>query len=131
MACGVLGAIRAVCAEVRDSDPERRQWIDLEEKEVWRELVAGILGSRVRYETAVCALESLANADLLEPDGHRCRRSDFQNVVSKSLKPVMNFLRKLSVQCKYIPAVRWGWRSSVPVIQVMSAMRSGRFALLT
>ena len=47
------------------------------------------------------------------------------------LKPVMNFLREMSVLCKYIPALRLGWRNDEQDIQVTSAMRSGRFALRT
>jgi hypothetical protein len=47
----------------------------------------------------------------------------------RALEPVLNFLRELSVQCKYIPAVRLGWRRNEKHIRAMWAMKSGVFAL--
>ena len=41
------------------------RWQELPEKQLWRELVACILGSRVRYSIAFRSLENLANAGLL------------------------------------------------------------------
>jgi hypothetical protein len=47
------------------------------------------------------------------------------------LEPVLNFFREMSVQCKYIPAVRLGWRRNEKHIRVMWAMKSGSFARRT
>lgn len=41
------------------------RWSESDEDGLWRELVACILGSRVRYSTAYAAVERLADADLL------------------------------------------------------------------
>jgi hypothetical protein len=47
------------------------------------------------------------------------------------LEPVMHFLRELSVQGKYISALRLGWRMYEKHIRVISAMRNGSSALRT
>lgn len=47
------------------------------------------------------------------------------------LEPVMHLMREMSVQCKYIRALRLGWRHCEKHIRVMSAMKSGSFALRT
>jgi N-glycosylase/DNA lyase len=82
----VLDAIRAVCTEVRDTGSDPGFWMQLPERELWRELVAGILGSRVRYEVALSAVDALDHQGLLEPLGERCRKPEvFETDLEKLL----------------------------------------------
>jgi N-glycosylase/DNA lyase len=58
-------AVIQVAAAIAESRCER--WQDLSEEDLWLELAACILGSRVRYEVAQAAAIALRDAQLLPP----------------------------------------------------------------
>jgi len=78
-------AVRAVCSEVREESPVPRSWERLGEKALWRELVGGILSSRVLYEVALQAVDALDRARLLDGRKYLSRLSIFQRKVEALL----------------------------------------------
>jgi N-glycosylase/DNA lyase len=100
-------AIGAICQEVGAQQAIRRDWKELSEDTLFRELAACILGSRVPYEMALAATNQLAEQGLLrfhDDDGgyllrveealcqplsnsewKRCRRYRFPKTRSKAL----------------------------------------------
>src|SRR3972149_1086568 len=67
----IESAIRDVC-QLHDQRDYRRPWEGMSEDDLWRELVACILGSRVPFQCAHAAIERMNRANLLSED----RRSD-------------------------------------------------------
>jgi N-glycosylase/DNA lyase len=57
-------AIREVCNYLHEKNIRRTRWESLSEYDLWRELVACILGSRVKYEVAYSAIERMDKANL-------------------------------------------------------------------
>lgn len=78
-------AVRAVCSAIREEPQEPRSWECLDEDGLWRELVSGILGSRVRYEVALQALDTLDRARLLDGKKHLSRLSGYEREVEALL----------------------------------------------
>lgn len=52
-------AIREVCCALAESGQQRPTWVSMAEEDLWRELVACILGSRVRFEIVYSAVQRL------------------------------------------------------------------------
>ncbi len=61
----IENAIREVCYALDEKKPQASSWERMTEDELWRELVACILGSRVRFEVAHSAVERLERMRLL------------------------------------------------------------------
>lgn len=61
----IENAIREVCYALDERKPQTSSWERMTEDELWRELVACILGSRVRFEVAHSAVERLDKMRLL------------------------------------------------------------------
>lgn len=61
----IENAIRKVSAEIVSTNKDRDSWTSMPEEELFVHLVACILGSRVRYETADSYLRRLKNLNLL------------------------------------------------------------------
>lgn len=57
-------AIREVCFALEEKGYQSSSWITMAEDDLWRELVACILGSRVRFEVAHSALERIGRRGL-------------------------------------------------------------------
>jgi len=57
-------AIGQVCTCLQEQDVRWPRWESLTEDDLWRELVACILGSRVRFDIAYSAVERMRKADL-------------------------------------------------------------------
>ncbi len=64
----INNAIREVCFALEEMCQQSPSWMGMTEDDLWRELVACILGSRVRFEIAHSALERMERQGLL------CRR---------------------------------------------------------
>lgn len=67
----INNAIREVCFALEDKCHQPPSWSRMTEDDLWRELVACILGSRVRFEVAHSALEWMEKRRLFR----ECRRS--------------------------------------------------------
>lgn len=59
-------AIRRVCREIFSRASATTEWVERTEKQVYREMVACILGSRVPFETALAATNAIAKEGLLQ-----------------------------------------------------------------
>ena len=55
----IENAIREVCFALNENDQQSPSWTKMTEDDLWRELVACILGSRVRFEVAHSAVERI------------------------------------------------------------------------
>jgi hypothetical protein len=67
--------------------------------------------------------------ETMTPGGLRTTRQSPSGEISIfPLEPVMHFVEKKSVHCKYIWPLPFGWRMYEKHIRVTSAMKSGRFA---
>lgn len=71
----INNAIREVCLALENKCYQPPSWSRMTEDDLWRELVACILGSRVRFEVAYSALERMERRRLL---CERRRSSRFQ-----------------------------------------------------
>ena len=61
----IENAIRDVCCALDESGRQRPSWSSMTEDDLWRELVACILGSRVRFEIAHTAVYRMEKMRLL------------------------------------------------------------------
>jgi len=68
-------AIREVSRCLEQNNTHRPKWDAMNENDLWRELVACILGSRVRFDVAHAAIERMDKAGLFS-SAHRFLRSD-------------------------------------------------------
>lgn len=57
-------AVQEICICLQEKYACKHRWEDLDENILWRELVACILGSRVRYDVAYSAVERMGMANL-------------------------------------------------------------------
>lgn len=71
----INNAIREVCFALEDKCYQAPSWTSMTEDDLWRELVACILGSRVRFEVAHSAVERMERRCLFR---ERRRSSRFQ-----------------------------------------------------
>ena len=61
----IKNAIREVCFALDENEWQSPSWARMTEDDLWRELVACILGSRVLFEIAHSALERITKRRLL------------------------------------------------------------------
>lgn len=78
-------AIREVCRSLEQNNTDRPKWKAMSEDDLWRELVACILGSRVRFDVAYAAMERLGRADLYAAARRFSRRDQYEHDVLCSL----------------------------------------------
>lgn len=62
--------IECICEEISKRTSTTSDWMNRPEADIYREVVAAILGSRVSFEIAVAATEALAERDLLQYSGN-------------------------------------------------------------
>lgn len=78
-------ALRDVMNELTQQAAAPPRWSELPEDALWRELVACILGSRVRFSTAYAAVGRLAAANLLDASKWRKNFCDYEKALTKIL----------------------------------------------
>lgn len=84
-------AIRDVCISLQKKRARKYEWDALSEDDLWRELVACILGSRVRYDVAYSAIERMERANLFLGTPNLTRRSKYEkDVLHALLEPGMS-----------------------------------------
>ncbi len=71
----IENAIRDVCSALDEKNIQSSTWSKMNEDDLWRELVACVLGSRVRFEAAHAAVERMDKMKLLT-NRRRSRRFD-------------------------------------------------------
>ena len=72
----IENAIQDVCSALNEKGRQMPSWTSMTEDDLWRELVACILGSRVRFEVAHSAVHRIEKMRLLS---HDRRSSGFVN----------------------------------------------------
>ena len=60
----IENAIREVCVALDEKSPHAPSWTRMTEDNLWRELVACILGSKVRFDVAHAAVERMEKTQL-------------------------------------------------------------------
>ena len=74
-------AIQEVCICLQEKYSHKPKWETLSENFLWRELVACILGSRVRYDVAYSAIERMEEANLFSVRQTMANRSLYEESV--------------------------------------------------
>lgn len=82
----IENAIREVCFALDEKDRKARSWTKMTEDNLWRELVACILGSRVRFEIAHSAVERIEKMQLF----FQSRRSSHFDQYERDIIGVLN-----------------------------------------
>jgi N-glycosylase/DNA lyase len=78
-------AIREVCICLQEKRDSKFGWETLGEDDLWRELVACILGSRVRYEVAYSAIERMEKANLFSATRTLTKRPNYEKDILSAL----------------------------------------------
>ena len=81
----IENAIREVCFALDEKDHQLPSWARMTEDDLWRELVACILGSRVRFEIAHSAVERIENMRLLCQERRSSRFDQYEEDVLNAL----------------------------------------------
>src|SRR5437870_3441188 len=82
----IESAIREVCQTIGRADVRIPMWERMTEDDLWRELVACILGSRTRFEDAYAALERMSDAGLLSRERRSSRYREYERDVMYTLQ---------------------------------------------
>jgi len=106
-------AIREVCTCLQEKYLPKFEWETLGEDELWRELVACILGSRVRYDVVYSAIERMKKANLLSATPTLTKRPKYEEDVLSALSETSGLEDVCGVQSRYpFPRLRAGQISS-------------------
>ncbi len=81
----IKAAIREVCFALEERSHRPPFWASMTEDDLWRELVACILGSRVRFEVAHSALERMGKRRLLCERRRSSRFKQYERDVMEAL----------------------------------------------
>lgn len=78
-------AIRNVYCELASKKTVSQQWNAMSEKDLWREMVACILGSRVRYDIACAAMDRMDQCNLFSSPFRSSGFQDYEAQVMSAL----------------------------------------------
>jgi len=81
----IENAIREVCFALDEKNYQTPSWARMTEYDLWRELVACILGSRVRFETAHSAVKRIERMRLLSQSRRSSRFDQYERDVMGAL----------------------------------------------
>lgn len=81
----IENAIREVCCALDEKNEQSFSWTDMQEDELWCELVACILGSRVRFEVAHSAVERMGRRGLFSKLKRSSRFDKYEQDVVEAL----------------------------------------------
>ena len=81
----IENAIREVCVALVEKGHRAPSWARMTKDDLWRELVACILGSRVRFEIAHSAVERIEKMQLLSQSRRSTRFDQYQQDVMGAL----------------------------------------------
>ncbi len=119
-------AIRDVCVELGETEPASTSWLNQSEDDLWRELVACILGSRVRFETAYSAVERMHDMLLLSSSRRTTCFDQYEQDAVAVLSEGYPFYRMRANQIRRAAEHLYGTRGSIR--GVLNAARDGRGA---
>ena len=83
--CAIHNAIREVCSALEERSHGPRSWASIAENDLWRELVACILGSGVRFEAACSAVERMDGQRLFSESRRSSRFQQYERDVVGAL----------------------------------------------
>ena len=81
----IENAIQEVCFALDENDHQLPLWPRMTEDDLWRELVACILGSRVRFEVAHSAVDRIEKRRLLCQEHRSSRFDDYEQDILNAL----------------------------------------------
>lgn len=81
----IKSAIQEVCRILEQENNQQPLWTSMSEEELWRELVACILGSRVRYDVAYAAVDQMERANLFSAEHRFSERDEFEKDIIRAL----------------------------------------------
>jgi len=94
-------AIQEVCNCLHDGHGCRATWGNMSEEELWRELIACILGSRVRFDVAHSAMERLEKAGLVSRGPHITKYMNYEQDVLCTLSGTGEAQKSLGNEKRY------------------------------
>jgi len=94
-------AIREVCISLQEKYTRRFEWGTLGEDDLWRELVACILGSRVRYDVAYSAIERMEKTNLFSATRTLTKRPKYEEEVLSVLSEPSGSEDVCGIQSRY------------------------------
>jgi len=94
-------AIQEVCRVLEQRDHLIPPWDKLHEDDLWRELVACILGSRVRFHIAHAAVERMDRANLFAEERRSSDYNEYEHDVMKALTGRAKLRGNFRSQCCY------------------------------
>ena len=119
-------AIRDVCATLGETERASTSWSNQSEDDLWRELVACILGSRVRFEAAYSAVERMHDMLLLSSSRRTACFDQYEKDAVAALSGGYPFYRMRANQIRRAAEHLYGTRGSIR--GVLNAVRDGRTA---
>ena len=119
-------AIRDVCAALGETERASTSWLNQSEDDLWRELVACILGSRVRFEAAYSAVERMQDMLLLSSSRRTAGFDQYEQDAVSALSGGYPFYRMRANQIRRAAEHLYGTRGSIR--GVLNAARDGRGA---
>jgi len=112
----IKNAIREVCSALNEKDHQPTSSAKITEDDLWRELVACILGSRVRFEVAHSAVERMEKMQLLCQERRTTRFDQYEQDILGALSGEQNrypFFRIRAKQIRRAAEHLYGNRGSI------------------
>ena len=122
----IEGAIRDVCEALGETERASTPWSNQSEDSLWRELVACILGSRVRFEAAYSAVKRMHNMLLLSGSRRTACFDQYEQDTGAALSEGYPFYRMRAKQIRHAAEYLYGTGGSIR--DVLNAARDGRGA---
>lgn len=97
----IEGAIREVCQVLEQENYRTSPWERMTEDDLWHELVACILGSRVRFQVAYAAVERMDRANLLSERRRSSGYDEYERDVMGALWGTEKSPRTSNSQSRY------------------------------
>ncbi len=109
----IENAIRDVCSALDEKDHQPPARYRMNEDDLWRELVACVLGSRVRFEAAHAAVERMGEMELLTDRRRSSRFDQYEEDTVAALSGGYPFYRVRAKQIRRAAERLYGSRGSV------------------
>ena len=116
-------AIRDVCVALGETERPSTSWSNQSEDDLWRELVACILGSRVKFEVAYSAVERMHDMLLLSSSRRTACFDQYEQDAIAALSGGYPFYRMRANQIRRAAEHLYGTRGSIRGI--LNAARDG------
>lgn len=109
----IENAIRDVCSALDEKNHQPPTWYRMNEDDLWRELIACVLGSRVRFEAAHAAVERMGEMELLTDRRRSSRFDQYEEDTVAALSGGYPFYRVRAKQIRRAAERLYGSRGSV------------------